>query len=68
MKKPLKVIGLIDPNWIEKQIQIENNMLFAKSPHYVPKAEMVQSKFKVTQEIKQALASSFHFITSLPKL
>lgn len=68
MKKPTQVIGYIQPDWIEKQIKLEDNIMFARSTHYVPKAEVLKSKFSITKPIKQAFASSFDFISSLPKL
>lgn len=42
MKKKAKfvgVIGHIEPNWVERQIRLENNIAFAKSEHYVPTAK-----------------------------
>jgi hypothetical protein len=42
------VIGHIEPNWVEKQIQLENNIAFAKSEHYVPQASPTPARIELT--------------------
>lgn len=59
------VVGHIEPNWIEKQIQLENNIAFAKSVHYVPKATATVTRLNLTGTAKYVFARSIGLFNSI---
>lgn len=69
----MKAIGKTDSTWslqqaIQAQIEKESWKEWALRKEEPLRCQYKQNTFKVTQEIKQAFASSFDFISSLPKL
>jgi hypothetical protein len=52
------VIGHIEPNWVEKQIQLENNIAFAKSEHYVPQASPAPRDLELSETAKFVFGKS----------
>ncbi len=60
-------------NWriedeIAKRVELESWVEWAQKPNAEIKFDYRPSKFVVTEAIKQAFASSFEFINSIPKL
>lgn len=60
-------------NWsleeaIQKRVDEESWVEWAEKPVATLKYDYRPTSFKVTSEIKQAFASSFEFIKSIPKL
>lgn len=69
----MKTIGFTDKKWslqeaINQQVEKEAWLEWALKEEGIRAFDNVPSQFEVTEEIKQAFASSFHFIKNLPKL
>jgi hypothetical protein len=60
------VVGHIEPDWIKKQIQLEDNIAFAKSAHYVPKASATSISFDLSETARFVFARSItKFVSSM---
>jgi hypothetical protein len=61
MKKTHKLVGVIghiEPDWIARQVRLEDNIAFAKSEHYVPQASPTPAGMELTPAAAYVLGRS----------